>query len=452
MNSRLYTFVLLFLVIAVTTSNAQKKLNLETLIALAIKQDFSVQLMEQELKKAQIEQKITRSSILPTVSFNSWNGYYDGRYYDPLKNDFFYNPTMVGNMGLTSTWGIYNGGYRNIKLSIDRIAISIQLLNLEKKKQEISREVINLYSAIVQANNLINIYQKKIDLFASETERVKQLYLLEKVTAIDTSAVALSRIDAEDKQLQLKYKLELDVHQLGLLTNEQISLNDLEDNPEFTFDQINLNEPKYNQYDDTTALKNSSISYRIKSLEIERARYSTELHKSGFKPSVKFEAGINTGYSSNLRNEAANMNSEGNYVFLKQFQSNRYNSTSLNIYVPVFDRRNKLLERQNRIEENMAKIEESQTGRSIFIKYSLAKKELGVKFKKLKIAQVQVNELNKLLLNYQERFALGRLRFNELLAASEKLIEGEINYTNNYFDFYKALKTFEIDYAGTLSY
>ncbi len=452
MNSRLKIFVIFFLFIAGTKSYAQGKLNLEALISLAIKQDFSVQLTEQELNKAQIEQKITRSSILPTVSFNNWNGYYDGRYYDPLKNDFFYNPTMVGNMGLTSTWGIYNGGYRNTKLSIDRISITIQYLNLEKKKREISREVIGLYSAIVQANNLINIYQKKIDLYAAETARIKELYLLEKVTAVDTSVVALTRIDAEDKQLQLKYKLELDLHQLGLLTNESLLLSDIENNPEFSFEQFNPNESKYNIYDDTTALKNSSISYRIKSLEIEKARYSTELQKTQFKPSVKFEAGVNTGYSSNLRHETANMNSEGKYVFFKQFESNRYNSTSLNIYIPVFDRRNKLLERQNRVGENMAKIEGAQTGRKIFIKYSLAKKELNVKYKKLKISQVQVNEINKLLVNYKERFALGRLRVNDLLIANEKLIEGEINYNNNYFEFYKALKTFELDYAGNLSY
>ncbi|MCR6640532.1 MAG: TolC family protein [Sporocytophaga sp.] len=452
MNSRLKIFVIFFLFIAGTKSYAQGKLNLEALISLAVKQDFSVQLIEQELKKAQIEQRITKASILPTVSFNNWNGYYDGRYYDPLKNDFFYNPTMVGNMGLTSTWGIYNGGYRNTKLSIDRISITIQYLNLEKKKREISREVINLYSAIVLENNLINIYQKKIDLYAAETARIKELYLLEKVTAVDTSVVALTRIDAEDKQLQLKYKLELDLHQLGLLTNESLVLSDIESNPEFSFDQFNLNESKYSLYDDTTALKNSSISYKIKSLEIEKAHYSTDLQKSQFKPSVKFEAGVNTGYSSNLRHETANMNSEGKYVFFKQFESNRYNSTSLNIYIPVFDRRNKLLERQSRVGENMAKIEEAQTGRKIFIKYSLAKKELGVKYKKLKISQVQVAEINKLLVNYKERFALGRLRVNDLLMAKEKLIEGEMNYNNNYFDFYKALKNFELDYTSNLTY
>lgn len=412
----------------------------------AIQHDYSVKVLEQEVQKSSLEIKLTKSGKLPVVSTNFWNGATNGRYYDILSNQFTTARTFINSLGLSANWDLFNGGYTNLKATLDQALYSMYNLNLEKRKNEISRTVIELYFEILLSEKLIELFQKEIDLYNGEESRLNELRKLKKITYADASVVTITKQKLENRKLELEYKLDLDFYTLGLLVDMVLPVDAIK--PFDTIDLIDIDIQNFVLSTDSAWLRKSSISYNLKQLEIKKAELNTAMRGTDSKLKVKAGIGIYTGYSTNRSAYNAEANSIIRSPFVNQLGDNTYEALTLNFYLPVYDRRTRIVEKQSIINQNIAELERDQIERKIIFRYEMAKKDLSIKQKRLKIANSQWMTEKEIFRSYEERFAADRLLKTELLAAQERIMEGEIDFYSSYYDFFKAFKIFEMEYLN----
>ena len=442
----IYIFFASFLI------HAQSALDLDSIISLGLKHDYSIKLLNLELQKINQTGKIIKASRLPTLGSNFWTGYSEGRYYDALSNRFVTSPSLLNSSGLTINWSLYKGNYNRIKLGENNVILEVQKLNLEKRKREVTKEIINLYFDIVQNCTVLKLFKLRKDNILVEAARIRELFLFKKVTYVDTSMVFLSRSEVELKQLQLELKIEQSLQALTLLTNTNLLRTDIKDIGSFDIIKFDLKNPKYLIYEDTSVLRRSSIIYKLKQIQAESMKIEKRLQRSQFKPTVNLTTGVYTGYSSNLVYFEPSTNKTTSYPLQYQLNNNVYSATGFNIYVPLYDRRSRLIHKQEEILKEINEVELNQTSKIISSRYFLSKKDLSIKYGKLVISNSQLAASKRIFKNSQEQNALSRLNKDEFFLAKESYILSQINFYDNYFDFLKSLKAFETEYVNDLTY
>ena len=450
MNFRLYIFVFIAYLSSASRSYAQYGFTVDSLISKAIQQDYSIKVLEKEVQRSSLEIKLTKSTRLPMISTNLWNGVTSGRYYDILSNQFTTARTLINSLGITANWNLFNGGYTTTKITLDQAQYAIHNLNLEKRKIEISKAVIELYGEILLSIKLAELFQKEIDLYKDEENRLNELRKLKKITYANAAIVTITKQKLENRKLELEYKLDLDIYNLGLLIDMVLPLEAIK-----PFDNINLvdiNTLDFVFSTDTAWLRKSSIGYNIKQLEIKKADLNTALRGTDSKLKIKAGIGVYTGYSTNRSLYNMETNSVIRSPLMNQLGDNTYEALTLNFYLPIYDRHNRIVEKQSIIEQNIAELERDQIEKKIIFRYEMAKKDLWIKQKRLKVANSQWMNEKEIFKSYEERFAADRLLKTEFLAAQERIIEGEIDYYSSYYDFFKAFKIFEIEYLNGATY
>lgn len=444
MNVRFFIVYIVSCLVLITRLAAQPKLTVDSLIAQAIENDYSVKLMEEQLERSVLDNKWNKAARLPVVSTNLWNESTNGRFYDPLSNQYTTLRTFVGSVGVSANWDVFNGGYANIKTNVDRVGTEIRQLTLRQRKKEVARAVAGLYIDILHSTTVQCILEKEISLYASELQRLNELLLQKKITFADFSSVTVGKQRIEDKKYVLAYEMDLNFYQLGLLTGNTLTIQAIALSD--TTRAVTYLDASSSLRMDSATLRQVSVHYEIKQLETKKAALTSDLRASDGRLKIKVGAGVYSGYSTNRLVYNSETNTTQQAPLLRQLNDNTYEAVTVNFYLPLYDRRNRIVQRQTSVDERIAGLERDDMERKIFFKYEMARKELAIKQKRLDAAQHQFENEQQIFNSFRERSAAERLSKQDLFLARQRLLEAEVSYRNSYFDFFKTLRLFKIDY------
>lgn len=180
-----------------------ENLMLETLIIHA--SDNNVTLLQEEsaLKNAEYDIKSTQSNAIPKLNLNANYGWNEGVF---GATSFINKSISAGpSVGATLSWNIYDGGSTRTKKQNSRIALDNQIVNLEKEKLNIERNLSNAWTIYQTALFVKDAQKKNLETAKTNFEYSVDQYKLGQITSIVFRQAQLNLLNAHLALNQAKY-------------------------------------------------------------------------------------------------------------------------------------------------------------------------------------------------------------------------------------------------------
>ena len=184
------------------------------------------------------------------------------------------------------------------------------------------------------------------------------------------------------------------------------------------------------------ALQNRS-EIKVAEKNIENAKLSTEISRSGFMPTVSLGYGFGTNvFFSNLTSDAA---------FLDQLNDNKSHGFSLNVNIPIFSRnQNKTAVARAKIQEKNFELGLNQTKLNLEATIQRAFTDAKGAYRTYDAAKTSLKSQQLSFNNSEERYNIGAMNAFNLEQARIRLINAEASLINAKYDF--VFKTKVLDF------
>jgi outer membrane protein len=273
--------------------------------------------------RAQLNSKLLKWSLLPTLSSSNNFTTTFGRRVDPFTNTFTTNSANSQSFGLNSSLSIFNGFsyyYSKNKLVLD---YQKSLITRQQKENDIKLKVIDLFFEACKQQELIRINKASIEKQQKLKKIQKALFLEGKISLIDTLKTHNSYLNELQQQLSLIRKFN----------KQRIELNYLTELP--LEKQVYYDLKSVSTIDEKVSLP---VSFEAQKLQIEHqiVEEQLKLDRAAILPSLNLYGSLGTGFSTNNK-DYSSINTP-TISFTDQVNNNLYESISLNLNIPLFNK------------------------------------------------------------------------------------------------------------------
>jgi len=417
----------------------EKKWGLEECVNYALENNISV-------KRAQLSNQTNKQNIkssegqfLPSVSANTSQGVSIGSGFDPNTGNRVNNQTTYSsNFGGNVSYTIFNG-FRNTNLYKQSLmSLEASELELQRIKDDISLNVVNSYLNILFNKENLAVAQSQFSFSEKQLKQVKELVdagVQPRGNLLDIEATL-----ANDEQRVIAAENNLALAKLTLSQLLQLpALN-------FDVEIIELGSPSEQLlYENSNSIFNIAVENRseIKSAEknIDIAKLSTNVSKSGYYPSLSASYGYSTFFSE--YKEEFNKRS-----FFNEFDRNKGHRFSLNLNIPIFSQfQNKTSVAKSKIQEENALLTLEQTRLTLQSNIERAFTDARAALKTYAASQKSLSSQKLAFDNAQERYNIGAMNSFDLDQARNRLVNAEGSLINAKYDFVFKTKVLDF-YAG----
>jgi outer membrane protein len=376
---------------------SQDTLTLQSCIDLVKKNNYLFTSENASKNRAQLNSKLLKWSLLPTLSSSNNFTTTFGRRVDPFTNTFTTNSANSQSFGLNSSLSIFNGFsyyYSKNKLALD---YQKSLITRQQKENDIKLKVIDLFFEACKQQELIRINKASIEKQQKLKKIQKALFLEGKISLIDTLKTHNSYLNELQQQLSL----------FRQFNKQRIELNYLTELP--LEKQVYYDLKSVSTIEDKVSLP---VSFEAQKLQIEHqiVEEQLKLDRAAILPSLNLYGSLGTGFSTN--NKDYSLTNTPTIPFTVQVNNNLYESISLNLNIPLF----------NKLEYVKSKRLSALTKQEI----NLKEKGLFLEIEKIKVQQKE----EQLTLNAQ--IILTESLIQNLSTIYEKMVliykEGKISY------------------------
>jgi len=428
MKIRIFTLIFCISIIfqAKSIFSQSDTLKLQTAIEIALENNYSIKLINNDLQIANINNSLGNAGFFPKISLDgSFSNYYNNinqqMYSGEEINYNFENANSLSG-GIIMNWTVFNGFKMFIEK--DKLEKTAELTEIEiaYQTENLISEVIFTYYAIILEKRKYKVLSEANDLSKQRTELTKVKFEIGSDSEL-SYLQALVDLNKDSTEL-LKQKVQITNRKalLNNLLNRDLTI-DFEIEDSIIIGEILL-------YDDllqNIKVQNSEILYSNKNVEIElinkRLSYTTKY------PNIYIFGGYNLNVS--------------NYDY-GTISSNFTHAPVMGIGISytIFDGMNrKRTESIAEIQANSAKIEYQQTVKTIenelFQTYNLYENYFSV-------LQFEMNNIETVKKNTEiayEQYKLGRISDIEFRQTQIKQIEAE----NNLLLMFLEVKQLEIE-------
>lgn len=218
MKSFFYLILIMMTISGLAETYSQKKISLNDAINLAVNQNSSVVKNSNSIITYQANIKNAYGNLLPNLNIGggfNWQRISDDG--GKTQIDYFGNPQTIGPSQIDSrNWSVSARGNVTLFDGLSNIAsinksksdLEAAKLNLEKLKQDVILQTVNLYVQIVTYQKLLNFQQEDLDYNNGLLDRVKEMYNLKMVSISDIYSQEAQCANSRVAFLQAKNNLE----------------------------------------------------------------------------------------------------------------------------------------------------------------------------------------------------------------------------------------------------
>lgn len=218
MKSFFYLILIMMTISGLAETYSQKKITLNDAINLAVNQNSSVVKNSNSIITYQANIKNAYGNLLPNLNIGggfNWQRISDDG--GKTQIDYFGNPQTIGPSQIDSrNWSVSARGNVTLFDGLSNIAsinksksdLEAAKLNLEKLKQDVILQTVNLYVQIVTYQKLLNFQQEDLDYNNGLLDRVKEMYNLKMVSISDVYSQEAQSANSRVAFLQAKNNLE----------------------------------------------------------------------------------------------------------------------------------------------------------------------------------------------------------------------------------------------------
>ena len=420
------------------------KLTLQQCIQLALENNNDVQRSEVTSGISRANWQNAKGYMIPTLNGDINHGVQNGRSIDPYTNSYSNQTIRYGNYSLNTSLTLFNffSIQRGIKQS--KLAFQASEFEIQQQKDAVALNVILQYLQILTNEELLSAARQQQDVSSKQVERLdilnedgsigpEELSDLKGVYAQNELAVV-----SADNNLQTA-KITL-AQLLNILYNknmeiEAINIADITDNTMLNTDSIYR-----------LALQNLAI---VKAAELRQssAVYGVKSYRSQRYPSLYFNGGLSTNYSSAAAtqqftgsNDIATDNYvlsngdklpvyavQNNYISQKipygnQFSNNFYNSFSVGISIPLLNNF------RNRTQVKTALLQQKDA--EIILKTTKTQLQQNIEQAHANVvsARNRFTTLTEQVSAYKESFRIAEIKFNAGAVTSVDYVIAKNNF------------------------
>ncbi|PIW69789.1 MAG: hypothetical protein COW08_05290 [Ignavibacteriales bacterium CG12_big_fil_rev_8_21_14_0_65_30_8] len=431
----------------ITTSNAQKTLNLDKAITIALHKNTILQKSINNLDVTESSVRAAVGNFLPILSAGagwSWNRSEEaggtinvGGSVIPVPPSTTESRNFSGNV--TARLTLFDGLSNFAALSQSKNNVESARLDLQRLKQDIVFQTITLYYTVINAKQLLGVREDDLKWNQRNLETVTESNKLGAVTLAD---VYSQQVKTGNSELALiKAQNSFETAKSNLLN--YLALDVLEDykfSSDLTAEEQNtLNEKMQIDYRNISDLVNKALSVRTDfqsaQLKLESAYNGITIARSGHLPT------LSNSFSYNIRaNE-----------FDKFFDSRTY-VVGLSLNIPIFSgfRVSNNVQFAEVTAENK-QIELSDLERSIKLEIQKTYLNLKAADKSLQVNTKNVIAAEETRKIEQERYSLGSGTLLNVLIANSDYTTARTNLITAQFEFIRLSKQLEY-YLGVLNF
>lgn len=426
---------------------SQQDLPLEKAISIALQKNSGLITSENELSRSKANLTAAYGRFLPTLSASgSFN--WERTEADnvtivvggiPFPGQTYQSESRSFGVGANSNLVLFDGLSNFANLSRSKNNVEAVKLSIEQKKQEVVFQTINLYYAIVEADQLLRVREEDVKQQQKNLETIEERNRLGSVTRADVYQQQVQLGNAELQVIQQKNTLETAksnlLFYLGLDVLENYKYSDALTGREKEILSTEIN----TDYDRLTNLVSEALAnrkdYLAQKLNLESYNDNITIARSGHLPRLSG----NLNYSS-FSNQVSTI-----------FDSRNY-SAGLTLSIPIFsgfsvsnavqsaqvDAMN--YELQVRDSERLIKQEIQKS----FLNLEAAKKALAVTEKNVSAAEENLKI-------EQEKYNLGSGKLLDVLIANTQFQNAKTNYINAQFNYIRLSEELKYN-LGVLNY
>lgn len=382
---------------------------LDQCIDYAVENNLTVKMRENSVTSAELSVTDAKSRFLPNVSASAGQSWNLGRGLTS-ENTYANRNTSSFNWGASLSLPIFTGLSRVRQLDYAKANLKAMVEQNEAAKEDISINVISAYLQILYNREMVEVAQHQVDLSAFELSRRQALLEAGKIPEADMleAKAQLASDNMNLTQANNDYLLaRLDLAQLLQLDTEaeQFDVAPLTDHPMLA---ISADEAY------KLALQhNHAIAAARRG--IEASDRSISLARSGYIPTLSFNAGLGSSYYD--------VSGYTNENFGAQMRHNYSTYFGLSLNIPIFDgfsTRNSV--RRAKVEKMNAELQLDQAEQQLYRAIQQAYYQARGAEEKLAASTVAEEAALKSFESIQEKYGLGRATPTDYEQAKNKAL------------------------------
>lgn len=394
---------------ALTAAAQSTPWTLDSCISYAIDHNLTVRSQQLEATSAELAVTEARDRFLPTAEAGASQTFNFGR---GLTSDNTYADRNTGQFGwnLGVNLPLFQGLSAKRRLDYSKANLNTMLMQIEAAKDDVELQVISLYLQALYTRELHEIALEQVRISEVELSRMQVLLDAGKIPELDLTQ-ARSQL-AQDQMTAVNAASD---HKIALLDLAQAL--QLDNTDSFNIAPIT---------DDNSAIPNpdavyssalySNSSLRASQLAIEASEKNIRLAKTGYYPTLSFNAGISSNYY--------NISGISNPSFGRQMRDNFNKYLGFTLSIPIFDAfstRNSI--RRANVEKLNAelRLEDSRSNLQKAIRQAALRAESAAN--KLNAAIVARDAARDALDAMQEKYNFGRANATEFEQAKSTYIK-----------------------------
>lgn len=296
--------------------------SLDDCVDYAISHNIDVRTRALQARSGELDITEAKDAFLPRLSGYASQSFNFGRGLT-ADNTYANRNTSSFSTGANMQLPIFQGLSAVRRLKYARAGLRVMVEELEAAKDDVTLNVISQYLQSLYASEMLAVARERLEISRSELVRREALLELGKIPELDLyearSQVAqdeLSVVNAENDSITAL----LDLSQLlNLPTASGFSIRPLEDS----------GMPLLSAEDVYSNALNNNHTMRAARLSVESASKYIDVARTGYIPTLSFNAGLGTNYYKT--------NGFNNESFGSQMRHNFAQSIGFSLSVPIFD-------------------------------------------------------------------------------------------------------------------
>lgn len=383
--------------------------DLEKCIDYAIVHNITIKTRELTTENKKLSKNDAKWARLPNLNASVRQGYNWGRSVSPATNTYTDINSRSSSFGISTNVPLFTGLRIPNQYKLSKVELSASLADLDQAKENLSVQIAQQYLQVLFTKELLGVAKEQAQLSQTQYERFQELFRLGKTAQSDVSE-ARARVAQDQYSLTSagnNYQLaKLDLVQLLELT----SMNQFSIVSPSNIGVENVLIPMDEVY--SNAL-NTRAEMRAAKLRYKGSKYSINIAKSAYYPTLSIGGNLGTGYNKVNGSEAES--------FSKQIDHNLSKSVGITLSIPIFNRfstRNNI--RRARLQKEQYALQLEDTRKKLY-------KEIQQAWYNAAASQAQYESAVVAKQANQEAFNLMQKKFMQGQATSLQFSESKTN-------------------------
>ena len=382
--------------------------SLDRCIDYAVEHNITIKL--RDIERVSSQQSITdaKSRYLPSVNANAGQSWNIGRGLT-AQNTYADRNTSNFQWGASLNLPVFSGLATTRQVALAKANLATVIQQYEAAKEDVTLNVISAYLQVLYSQELHEVALGQVELSRFELTRRQTLLDAGKIPEIDM-------LEAKSQLAQDELNAAQTANDIRLAIVDLVQLLELDDIDNFDVEPLKDNDMILISPDEAyTAALQYNHSIRAARYNIEASDKNISLAKTGYIPTLSFNAGIGSSYY-----KVTGYENEG---FAHQMKNNYSTYFGFSLNIPVFDAfstRNSV--KRAKVQKINAQLQYDQAEQELYKAIQQAYYRADGAAKKLKASLVAEEAAGKAFEAMQEKYNLGKATPSEYEQAKTKAL------------------------------